>query len=340
MRVGIIFTGKMISWLKDYFTVSKKERTGMLFLIFLIVMIWLLPKYFGRSDAKTLNVSAGNLSANRGKHRRADSVGVRRSFRLFQFDPNNTTDEQWLTLGLSEKNLRTVRNYLNKGGRFRHAEDIMKIYGLREDLKERLVPFVNIKTDVLQANRRKRTSPSLHSRNPWGANATDLRDRWGTVTVKGNSYVTAKAGDRRQSITHRAVIMLELNSADTAGLIDLPGIGPTLAKRIIVFREKCGGFYSLQQLAEVYGLKDSVFQRLRPRLNVDPKLVRMLQINRLGQDSLQLHPYISYSEAKAIVKYRSQHGPFRSSSDLLKVALITDEWVSRIAPYLDYSVVE
>ncbi|MBK7971685.1 MAG: helix-hairpin-helix domain-containing protein [Bacteroidetes bacterium] len=66
--------------------------------------------------------------------------------RLFDFDPNTITDEEWQALGLSEKQIRIIRNYLNKGGRFRKKEDVASIYGIQPALYERLEPHIKINT--------------------------------------------------------------------------------------------------------------------------------------------------------------------------------------------------
>lgn len=308
----------------------------MLVLIFLIVLIWLLPKYFGRADVEILPVTTGNASALNNDKKIADSVGVKKLFRLFYFDPNRITDDQWYALGVSDKNLRTIRNYLSKGGQFRSAEDIRKIYGLREDVVTRLLPFVRIETEM--PNRYGKAFLSTNGRDQRDRNASHV-NRW-VRNKEDKSYSSGYSRGPQGSATRKPFVVLELNSADTVELIALPGIGPTLAKRIALFRKKCGGFYSVHQLAEVYGLKDTVYQQLLPRLSVDPLLVRPLYINKVGQDSLQLHPYVNFSEARAIIKYRGQHGPFRTSADLLNVAFITDEWINKISPYLNFSGAE
>ncbi len=67
---------------------------------------------------------------------------------------------------------------------------------------------------------------------------------------------------------------IDINTADTTALIALPGIGSKLAGRIVSFRDKLGGFNSVNQISEVYGLRDSVFQILLPYLKCDSVYVR------------------------------------------------------------------
>jgi competence protein ComEA len=128
--------------------------------------------------------------------------------------------------------------------------------------------------------------------------------------------------------------IIDVNTADTTAFISLPGIGSKLAARIVKFREKLGGFYSIEQIGEVYGLQDSVFQKIRKYLQLKDASVKKININTATADELKAHPYISYSIANAMVAYRNQHGDFQSVEGIKKIMIVTEEWYFRIAPYL------
>jgi competence ComEA-like helix-hairpin-helix protein len=132
----------------------------------------------------------------------------------------------------------------------------------------------------------------------------------------------------------RKIDIIEINSGDTTAFIALPGIGSRLAARIITFRDKLGGFYSVDQVKELYGLPDSTFQLIKPYLTVNAKLVRKININTVTKDELKLHPYIRWQLAAMIIDYRNQHGPFATIDDLKKMQQITEEVFSKIVPYL------
>lgn len=126
----------------------------------------------------------------------------------------------------------------------------------------------------------------------------------------------------------------DINTADTSAFIALPGIGNKLANRIISFREKLGGFYKIEQVAETYGLQDSVFQKIKSKLLATNPVLKQLDINTAGPDELKQHPYIRYILANAIVQYRTQHGNFNSVSDIKRIQIVTDEIFDKLAPYL------
>jgi len=116
--------------------------------------------------------------------------------------------------------------------------------------------------------------------------------------------------------------------------IALPGIGSKLAARIVTFRERLGGFYSIKQVADTYGLPDSTFSKIEPLLQCDHSAVRQIDINVADANALKQHPYIRWNIANAIVQYRAQHGNFKTLEDLQQLALITPEIFEKIKPYL------
>ncbi len=133
---------------------------------------------------------------------------------------------------------------------------------------------------------------------------------------------------------HFFYTVIEINSADTTGFIYLPGIGSKLAARIINFRDRLGGFYSVEQVGETYGLPDSTYQKIRQYLKIENSAVKKININTATVDELKVHPYIKYTIAKPIVAYRNEHGPFLKAEDIKNVMAVTDEVYHRIAPYI------
>lgn len=218
---------------------------------------------------------------------------------LFYFDPNTLAVEGWMKLGIREKTANTIHNYLNKGGHFYKPEDISKIWGLHEDEVKRLLPYVRIEAKP----------------------AADYPKYAETEKIK--SYEKPKFS-----------LSVDVNKSDTAAFIALPGIGSKLAARIVSFREKLGGFYKVEQVAETYGLPDSTFQKIKNKLVISSSEVKKLNINTASVDELKAHPYLRYNIANAIVQYRTQHGNFSAVSDIKKIMMITDDIFNKAAPYL------
>lgn len=127
---------------------------------------------------------------------------------------------------------------------------------------------------------------------------------------------------------------VNINAADSAQWERLPGIGPSFARRIVRYRNRLGGFHSVQQVSEVYGLADSVFKKIQPFLRLGDVSLRKLSLNDTDEKSFALHPYINTNLARLIIRYRSAHGPFRQVESLRALALVDDSIYRKIEKYL------
>jgi competence ComEA-like helix-hairpin-helix protein len=128
---------------------------------------------------------------------------------------------------------------------------------------------------------------------------------------------------------------VDINSATVEQLDDLPGIGPGYANKILNWRNKLGGFHSLDQIQSTYNLPDSVFQKIRQYIVFTTEQTR-ININSCDELTLAKHFYIRAKEAKILIAYRNNHGPFRSKEDLLNTGALDKEWVDKVSPYLNY----
>jgi DNA uptake protein ComE-like DNA-binding protein len=128
---------------------------------------------------------------------------------------------------------------------------------------------------------------------------------------------------------------IDLNLADTSQLKTIYGIGPTLAKRIILYRTNLGGFVASDQLYEVWGLDSTVVTRLTSKSVIAPDFTpNKLAINHCSEQDLAHHPYLRTKLARAIVNYRFQHGNFDSVDDLKKIGIMEEKVFLRIKPYI------
>ena len=140
------------------------------------------------------------------------------------------------------------------------------------------------------------------------------------------------------SVVSNRINRLVFSEADSITLQIVPGIGAATAGRIVKYRERLGGFHSKDQLAEVFALKPEVIEGIWEYFEFDSKISRKIHINTLELEALAKHPYISYQEAKVIVAFRKQHGPYTSPDDLLKVKIFKKEWVTQLSPYLQFDI--
>lgn len=137
-----------------------------------------------------------------------------------------------------------------------------------------------------------------------------------------------------KKITSKPKICIEINTADSALWTNLPGIGSVFAKRICNFRDYLGGFVRIDQLKEVYNLKDETYQSIKDYLILDSTQVRKININFAEINDLKKHPYCDYTIARKIVNYRSEKGSFQSITQLKEDSILLEIDYNKLSPYL------
>jgi competence protein ComEA len=142
-----------------------------------------------------------------------------------------------------------------------------------------------------------------------------------------------KADTQKRS---RKRLPVNLNSCDSLSLMELPGIGPRLSARIIKYRNLLGGFYSIEQLREVYGLPEETFINIRERLYADTSLIKKIRINEAGYRELGRIPYIEKYEISAILKFRQLTGKINNAGELVENKILKEDKVARMKMYIDF----
>jgi DNA uptake protein ComE-like DNA-binding protein len=229
-------------------------------------------------------------------------------------DPNNAGELALRQLGIPPKLVSNWIKYLQKGGRFRKKEDVRKLYGMTEEL------FAKVEGNLVIPEK------------------SGIQKKKMFVMKDSGRFSNSAQKDSYWHDSHQTMnlpVMLELNQADSAGLVSLPGIGPVLASRIVKYRNLLGGYFEVAQLKEIYGMTEELFMKCAPRLSADPYGVRKLSINFLSTVELGRHPYIGFRQAKKIAKIRDTNGKFSRNEEL--VALFSADSLRRLVPYLSYS---
>ena len=126
---------------------------------------------------------------------------------------------------------------------------------------------------------------------------------------------------------------IEINTADTTEFKKLKGIGSTYAARIVKFREKLGGFLSVDQIKEVYGIKEELYESIRPYLTVDTNKTIRIDMNDESFTWGFYHPYLPKKGVATLIKTRKERGRIEKNEVKELLNMEDKEW-SRLAPYL------
>jgi DNA uptake protein ComE-like DNA-binding protein len=225
------------------------------------------------------------------------SSDVKKSIPKFVFNPNTISLNEALKLGLSKKTGNILLHFREKGGKFYKPEDLKKLYGMTPEAYI-LIPDTKPKTE--------KDSAQLE------------------IPVK---KFAEKSKYEKQ--------LIDINTADSLSIVYLKGIGPSFTKRIIKYRTLLGGFHSVNQLKEVYGMTDSLFINLSAQIQLNKNNITKLPINVIDFNTLRKHPYFNFQTAQAIINYRFKHGKL-SEQDMLDFGIFSPEKLALILPYLSY----
>jgi len=223
--------------------------------------------------------------------------GGHKQKKLISFNPNTVDVNQLQELGFKASSAKALINFRKKGFVFRQKKDLLKVYGVDNDFYNELVPFI-----VLDSS----------SVNKSGAQKQ-------TVVLTNN--------------TKPKTSVVELNAADSMDLIQLKGIGPSYAKRILKYRTLLGGFVKTEQLLEVYGLNQELYSSILPFLQLNSTDIQKLNLNTESFKNLNRHPYISYELTKQIVNTRKN---LKLNEQVLKEMIEDPLLFEKLLPYCSF----
>ena len=308
--VPVVVMFKIRYWIKDFFGFPRSQVNGLIILLVIVtLLLFSEPVWHWWSGGRPLDLTAdiakldsltalwSNEENNPSQPKTADSART-----AFYFNPNSCTLDEFIALGFSRNSAARLIRYREKGGKFRIKSDLLKIYGVDSAFYQRIYSFI--------------TLPDIAAR----------------VKQKEKRYPTKDLGATIESRQK-----FDLNRADTSALKKIYGIGEKLSLRIIKYRDMLGGFVTMDQLKEVYGLDSLVIYRLFENSEIkDEFQPKKININTATEKQLAMHPYMN-KLAKPLVSYRFQHGNFTTLDEIRKVVNMNDETFRKIAPYLAVS---
>lgn len=284
--------------LHKFLTFSKSERIAIIALAFGILLLALLC-WFHKPRVGNDETAFHNLDSLWALRQAALDEQLRGdSIVLFPFNPNTVTQEEGRRLGLADGQIRNIINYRNKGGHFVVKSDLSRLYTIGEEDYARLEPFIMLPDEA----------------------------------PKKKSYPRQKEEESRPA--PRVIPHVELNTVDSATLVELPQIGPYIARRILEYRDKLGGYVDLEQLREVKDVDSTRFGIISPFIDVAAAEPRKIDVNRDEFRTLVRHPYLNYEQVKRIIKQREQRGMIKNWPQL--ESLISDE--GEVNPLLEHYV--
>lgn len=285
---------------KEFLYFSKGDRRAIVALgcivVFAIGVLMVVDAWKGKErDVKTEEEAAVDVEK---KEERGEVV-------MKVFDPNTVDSLTLIGFGLKPWKVKNFLHYREAGKVFRSAEDLGDTYGWTEEDVEMLASYVRVGKQYEKKEKK-----------------VEEREEWRQQAEK-----TEHTSNKFHTLTK-----VDVNTADTAMLRRIPGVGAKISEAIVRYREKLGGFYSVEQLREI----KMVSPELLEWMEVSSPNVQKIPVNEASFQALNSHPYISYDQTKALLQYIRLYGKVKDEQALLDTGIFTKEDVERLKPYLVY----
>ncbi|WP_228852246.1 helix-hairpin-helix domain-containing protein [Aegicerativicinus sediminis] len=285
--------------IKSHFELTNQQRNGILFLILIIIILQGFL-FFGNSRSTDNFIQDEDLVLLEKQIDSIKNIQKEKVSRvsILPFNPNFLTDYRGYILGMSTTQIDNVLKFRKTGKWINSIEDFQTVSGVSDSLMLQIEPYIKFPDWV---------------NNP-------IRN---TAEYKINGKPEVKE-------------IIDLNRATLQELKMVNGIGDVLAERIITYRNSFkGGFASLIELENVYGLKPEVISILSERFQVKtPRPIETINLNSADRDRLVSVPFIDYELAHRIVEYRILHEGFKSLDELNSVKGFPENKFEQIKLYL------
>ena len=129
---------------------------------------------------------------------------------------------------------------------------------------------------------------------------------------------------------------VELNRCDTADIIRIPQFGSKRAQKIVEYRDRLGGFHSLEQLHEIHILQNVDLSYCEKYFTINPSFIKKIKVNTMTYKELVAHPYFDAYLAKMVIRYREKNGKIHNPAEFQQVTHAYQELMDKLSPYLSF----
>lgn len=303
----------------------KSDRKAALALVLLAVVATVITAYIGWRNGRTAgpadsaDSTIAQVQRDTASARHSDEKYYKvegRKVELFPFDPNTADSTALLRLGLQPWQVRSIYKYRASGGVFSHPDDFARLYGLTTGQFRRLKPYIRISPDFRPA------AETIGRKERKNSDSGEPARQQSQQPQQSRPHSNKISGVQR----------IALNTADTTELMRVPGIGHYYARRIEQYRQRLGGYVSVEQLDEIDGFPSEA----KHFFTIEQNSQKRINVNKLDLAQLRRHPYMGYRRAKAIVEFRRLHGQIKSLNDLSASGSFSSDDISRLEPYVEF----
>lgn len=292
---------------KNLSNFSKSERSGLLFLILLIIVIQLLYFFIEFTPNPITSKMDDEWLALQPRLDSLSDQEQEKSYKVYPFNPNFITDFKGYKLGMTVDEIDRLLAYRKSGKFVNSAEEFQRVTKVSDSLLNNISPLFKFPSWVTNKNNFQHTK------------FEDFKDY------------------KKFDVKKEKIVVIDINLATKEDLMKVYGIGDAISDRILKQRESFGSFVSMEQMQDVWGLSPEVIEQLNKRFAVikSPEITK-IDINNASTKELMKLPYFRYHLAREIITYRSMNDGIHSNEDLIKIKGFPVEKVKIIALYLSF----
>ena len=289
--------------ISSYFKFSRNQRSAIFFLFGIIIILQLVYFFVDFSSFSKVSPEKEKWLSLQSQIDSMKQEKLNYVPKIYPFNPNFITDYKGYKLGMS-------------------VSEIDRLLAFRKENK-----YVNSPQEFQAVT--KVSDSLLNAISPYFKFPDWINNKKKFATYKKYPY-TAFAKKEK-------IVIIDINKASQEDLIKIYGIGEAISLRILKFKESLGGFVSMEQMKDVWGLSPEVIENLNTHFKVlTPPNVKKVDINNASIKELSQFPYFNYQLAKQIVTFRSMNGDFKKVDDLTKIKGLSIDKANIIALYLGF----
>lgn len=283
---------------KSFFQYSSAQRSGIFFLLIISIALQ-LAFYF--VDFTVIEISNQEKQQWLSLQTQIDSLKTKKKEylpQIYPFNPNFISDNKGYKLGMSINEIDKLLHFRQTNKYVNSSKEFQLVTGISDSLLRTIAPYFKFPD--------------------WVAHPKDF-----------------KTFDNFHKNKVQKIIVMDINNATQEDLKKVYGIGDGLSERILKEKQKLGGFVSIEQINDIWGLTPEVIEILKAKFRIEkiPE-IKKININTASVNELMAFPYFRYSLAKSIITFRSMNGDIKNSEDLIKIKGFPVDKVKIIALYL------
>ena len=289
--------------IKSYFKFSSEQRLGV-FVLFAIIISVQLAYFF--TDFSSVSNDSPEKEKWLSLQSQIDSLKQEKLDyvpKMYPFNPNFISDYKGYKLGMSVSEIDRLLAFRKQNKYVNSPEEFQAVTKVSDSLLNAISPYFKFPD--------------------WVKNKKEFREY--------KKYPNAAFAKKE------TIVIIDINQATQEDLIKIYGIGEAISLRILKMKESLGGFVSMEQMKDVWGLSPEVIENLNSHFKVSALPdVKKVDINNASIKELSQFPYFNYQIARQIVTFRSMNGDFKNVDDLTKIKGLSIEKANIIALYLDF----